>query len=204
MNRIPAEAPPGLRVGLLGGSFNPAHDGHLHVSRLALERLRLDSVWWMVSPQNPLKPAAGMASLEDRLAAARAVAMADSHVRVGAVERDLGTRYSVDTVEALHGRYPGVRFVWLMGADLLIQLPRWKRWQAFFRRVPIAVFARPSYSLRAVSGHAARRFSAARLPASRAPGLAAEKPPAWVYLKTPLHGASASRIRAQRAPESTD
>lgn len=197
MNAIPADPPAGLRVGLLGGSFNPAHAGHLHVSRLALERLRLDQVWWLVSPQNPLKAEAGMATLDERLAIARQVA-ADPRIRVDALEIELGTRYTADTLDALKARFPALRFVWLMGADILAELPRWKRWRHVFRAVPIAVFARPTYSLRARSGRAARRFAAARQPASRAPDLAAMRPPAWVFLRIPLHGASASRIRARR------
>ncbi len=194
---LPADPPIGLRVGLLGGSFNPAHDGHLHISKLALDRLKLDQVWWLVSPQNPLKAADDMASLESRLAAARAVAD-DRRIRVSAIERDLGTRYTIDTLDALKDRFPGVRFVWIMGADILLQLPRWKRWRAVFRAVPIAVFARPSYSLRALSGCAARRFAAARRQPGRAPDLVGATPPAWVFLKTPLHDASATRIRARR------
>ena len=199
LNAIPGDPPAGLRVGLLGGSFNPAHQGHLHVSRLALRRLALDQVWWLVSPQNPLKPAAGMAPLEARLATAGAVAGAEPAIRVGAIERELGTRYTADTLAALAGRFPGVRFVWLMGADILVQMPRWKRWRDVFRAVPIAVFARPSYSLGALSGPAARRFAGDRRRGSRAPDLAAMTPPAWVFLRIPLHPASASRIRARQS-----
>jgi nicotinate-nucleotide adenylyltransferase len=197
---IPADPPAGLRVGLLGGSFNPAHAGHLHISRQALERLKLDQVWWLVSPQNPLKPEAGMAPLDERLAGA-AQAAVDPRIRVGAIERELGTRYTADTLIALKARFPGLRFVWLMGADILVQLPRWKRWRDVFRAVPIAVFARPSYSLRARFGCAAWHFAAARQLASRAPDLAAMTPPAWVFLRIPLHAASASRIRARRTAD---
>ena len=186
------------RVGLLGGSFNPAHGGHLHISRQALERLGLDQVWWLVSPQNPLKPAAGMAPLDKRLAQARAI-VDDRRIVVTAIERDLGTRYAVDTLRLLKRRYPGTRFVWVMGADNLVQVPRWKRWRTVFRMVPIAVFARPTYSSRALSGRAARRFAGARVRAARARGLADQRPPAWVFLRTPLHAASATRIRARRA-----
>ncbi len=200
MSAIPADPPAGLRVGLLGGSFNPAHVGHLHVSLLALRRLKLDQVWWLVSPQNPLKPPAGMAPLDDRLAGAHRAA-ADPRIRVGAIEAELGTRYTVDTLMALKVRFPGLRFVWLMGADILVQLPRWKRWRDVFRAVPIAVFARPSYSLKARFGRAARHFGWARQLASRAPDLAAMTPPAWVFLRTPLHGASASRIRARQTAD---
>jgi nicotinate-nucleotide adenylyltransferase len=186
------------RVGLLGGSFNPAHGGHLHISRLALERLGLDEVWWLVSPQNPLKPAAGMAPLDERLERARAI-VDDRRIVVTAIERDLGTRYAVDTLDLLKRRFPDTRFVWVMGADNLVQVPRWKRWRTVFRTVPIAVFARPTYSSRALSGRAAQRFAGARVRAARARGLADLRPPAWVFLRTPLHEVSATRIRARRA-----
>ncbi len=186
-----------MRVGLLGGSFNPAHSGHLHISRLALERLRLDELWWLVSPQNPLKPVAGMAPLAERLESARAVAAGEA-IQVTDIERELGTRYTAETLRALKERFPDVRFVWLMGADLLLQMPRWRRWRAIFRMVPIAVFPRPSYSLKALSGRAARRFAGARVRASRAGAVAGMKPPAWVFLLAPPTAVSARRIRAQR------
>jgi nicotinate-nucleotide adenylyltransferase len=182
------------RVGLLGGSFNPAHRGHLHISRLALDRLALDQVWWLVSPQNPLKPSHGMAPLDERLATARNLAN-NSNIRVTDVERHLGTRYTADTLDALAESHPDTRFVWIMGADNLIQIPRWKRWTSLFKAVPIAVFARPSYSLRALSGRAAKRFAWARKLESRASTLAMMRPPAWVFLHTPLIGTSSTRIR---------
>ena len=190
------------RVGLLGGSFNPAHEGHLEISRLALERLRLDEVWWLVSPQSPLKAAAGMAPFEARLKAAGAL-VRDRRIRVTGVERELGTRYTRDTLCALKGRFPGIRFVWIMGADNLAQVCRWKGWPGIFRTVAIAVFARPSYSLRALSGRAARRFRGARLGETRAGRLADMRPPAWVFLSRPRNPASATRIRARR-PGATD
>jgi len=154
----------GRRIGLLGGSFNPAHGGHLHISRLALARLGLDEVWWLVSPQNPLKPSAGMASLAKRLRQAETVAAADPRIRVSDIERRLGTAYTADTVLALRRRFPRARFVWLMGGDNLVQFPYWQRWQGIFRAVPIAVFARPGSSQRALAGMAAHRFADARLP----------------------------------------
>ena len=190
-------SPPPTRVGLLGGSFNPAHDGHLYISELALDRLGLDEVWWLVSPQNPLKPVAGMAAFAERLRSARTVG-GHPKIRVRDLERSLGTRFTIDTLRALKIRYPGVRFVWLMGADNLLQMPRWQGWRAIFRAVPIAVFARPSYSSRARSGRAARRFRRHRIPAFRASGLADMRPPAWVFMRHKPHGASASRIRAGR------
>ncbi|MDA0675583.1 MAG: nicotinate-nucleotide adenylyltransferase [Proteobacteria bacterium] len=184
------------RVGLLGGSFNPAHAGHVHISRLALERLGLDEVWWLVSPQNPLKPTTGMAPLAERLANARAVA--GPGVRVTDLEALLGTRYTADTVAAVRRRWPGVRFVWLAGADLLLEMPRWRRWRHLFRLVPIAVFARGPLVYRAVCGRAARRFAAARVDERYARGLARARSPAWMMLDTPRHPGSATRIRAGR------
>ena len=185
------------RIGLLGGSFNPAHDGHLHISQLALKRLRLDEIWWLVSPQNPLKPEAGMAPLGDRLTASRALVQG-RRIRVTDIEARLGTRYTVDTVTALRRRFPGVRFVWLIGADNLLELPRWHRWQDLFASVPIAVFARRPYSLRALSGPAAQRFARARLREAAAAGLADRSPPAWVFLHCRTHPASATAIRESR------
>ena len=131
-------------IGLLGGSFNPAHAGHRHISREAMRRLGLDAVWWLVSPQNPLKDTAGMAPLATRARVARLVAR-HARIRVTAIEAELGTRYAVDTVAALQRRYPKIRFVWLMGADNLVQLDRWHDWRGLARRVPIAVLARPGY-----------------------------------------------------------
>jgi len=185
----------GRRIGLLGGSFNPAHDGHRHISLLALRRLGLDEVWWLVSPQNPLKPARGMASLARRIASARSVAR-HPRLRVTDIERTLNTRYTVDTVRALKRRHPGYIFVWLIGADNLLQMPRWKDWTGLFRSVAVAIFARPSYSLKALAGQAASRFAQFRLPESRARCLAWRDPPAWTFLRIRLHPASATAIRA--------
>ena len=192
-DRLPDEA---MRVGLLGGSFNPPHQGHLHISRLALERLRLDAVWWLVSPQNPLKPVAGLAPFAERLAMAAGVAAVDDRILVTDLENRLGTRFAVDTLAVLIKAQPGSRFVWIMGADNLLQVPRWKHWRRLFRMLPIAVFARPSYSFRALSSRATRRFAAARVRESRAGALAGMSPPAWVYLNTRLDATSATRIRA--------
>ena len=186
----------GQRIGLLGGSFNPAHDGHLHISKLALERLRLDQLWWLVSPQNPLKPSADMATLPDRLKTAQAVAAEDPRITVSDMESDLGTRYSADTIHALKRRYPDVHFVWIMGADLLKEVHRWKKWRSLFRAIPIAIFARPPYPLRALSSRAARRFAGARIDATRASSLADQRSPAWAYLRTPRNPQSATKIRA--------
>ncbi len=178
----------------MGGSFNPAHEGHRHVSLMALERLGLDEVWWLVTPQNPLKPVRGMAGFEARLEAARAAA-GNARIRVSDIERRLGTRYTADTLRALAARRPRVGFVWLMGADNLAQIERWRDWESIFRLVPIAVFDRPTYSYRALAGKAARRFARHRLGPRRARALAGLAPPAWVFLRGPLHPASATEIR---------
>jgi nicotinate-nucleotide adenylyltransferase len=187
----------GKRVGVLGGSFNPAHDGHRHVSILALKRLELDEVWWMVAPQNPLKSADEMAPLEKRLDAAKIIAT-HPRIRVTDIERDLGTKYTADTVVALKRRFSNFRFVWLMGADNLIQIPQWQDWQKIFEVVPIAIFTRPSYSSKALFGQAARRFAAFRVAESRAGSLIGMQPPAWVFLHTRPHSSSATQIRARR------
>lgn len=184
-----------LTVGLLGGSFNPAHEGHLHISRHALKRLRLDQVWWMISPQNPLKAKAGMAGIEQRLGAARGMAR-DPRIRVTDVERRLGTTQTALTLDRLIRAMPDIRFVWLMGADNLSQIHRWRRWNKIFMTVPLAVFARPTYDSKALAGLAATRFARARLPDRFAPTLALRAPPAWVFLAIRRHAASATEIRA--------
>ena len=182
-------------VGLLGGSFNPAHDGHVHISRMALDRLGLDELWWLVSPQNPLKSTDGMGSLASRLKTAKEVAKAEPRIRVADTESRLKTRYTVDTLAALQAENPNFRFVWIIGADNLRQIPKWKGWRQIFRMVPIAVFPRAPYSLRALNGRAAKRFSRAQIPSRQAYGLALKTPPAWVFLKAPLNAQSATRIR---------
>lgn len=187
-----------VRIGLLGGSFNPAHAGHLHVAREAMRRLRLGQVWLLVSPGNPLKPARGMASFNARLAGARAIADGRRIVASG-IEAALGTRYTVDTLRELRRRFPRARFVWLMGADILEQLPRWRRWTDIAAMAAFAVLPRPTYNHRALAGQAVRRLRHARRPARSAPVLAEIGPPAWVFLPTPQHAASATAIRAATA-----
>ncbi len=184
----------GRRIGLLGGSFNPAHDGHRYVSQVALARLGLDEVWWLVSPQNPLKPEAGMAPFESRYESAVSV-VRDRRIRVSAIEAELGTRYTSDTLKALRIRYPAARFVWLMGADNLIQIPRWRAWTQIFNTIPIAVIARDSYDSRALSELAAVRFRHARLPERAARLLPAAVTPAWAFLRIRPHPATATDLR---------
>jgi nicotinate-nucleotide adenylyltransferase len=189
---------PRLRIGLLGGSFNPAHEGHLAITREALKRLRLDRVWWLVSPQNPLKPSAGTADLEQRLAGARAVAGRHPRVVVSDLESRLGTRYTVDTLSWLRRRCRS-RFVWLIGADNLAQLPLWRGWRRLVRMVPIAVFDREPYSYVALAGRMASAYAEGRLEETRASALAESPPPAWVYLRLRRHQASSTAIRREKA-----
>ncbi len=189
------------RIGLLGGSFNPAHDGHRAISLRALRDLRLDRVWWLVSPQNPLKPRRGMAPLAERLAAAQRVA-GYRRIRATALETALGTRYTVDTVSALRRRWPRARFVWLTGADNLAQMPAWRCWPALFRALPIAVFDRSAYSARALRGAAAARF--ARFRRHRPCRLTDAAPPAWAFVHGRPHPESATRLRALRAADEAE
>jgi nicotinate-nucleotide adenylyltransferase len=188
------------RVGLLGGSFNPAHAGHLHISLEALKRLELDEIWWLVAPQNPLKPARGMAPLAERLAAARALAR-HPRIRVLDIETRLGTRYTVDTVTVLQRFFPRARFVFVMGADLLAQMRHWQKWPAIFSRLPIAVLARPTYCLRGLAELAAQRFAHRRVASAAARDLASLDPPAWVFLPIKLDVSSATEIRSHAAPK---
>jgi nicotinate-nucleotide adenylyltransferase len=151
----PGPVRPGLTIGLLGGSFDPAHAGHLHASLTALKALGLDHVWWLVSPGNPLK--SGSAPLAARLDSARALAR-HPRIHVTAIEQALGTRYTIDTVTALQQRFPGVRFVWVMGSDNLSQFGRWKQWQALARRIPLVVVRRPGSQLASLNAAPVRRF----------------------------------------------
>ena len=185
-----------MRIGLLGGSFNPVHQGHLQLARRARSVLRLDEVWLLVSPGNPLKPATGMASLSARLAGAQRL-VDGRRIIATDIERALGTRYTVDTLTSLQRRFPRVRFVWLMGADGLADLPRWRRWRRIVRLVPFAVVPRPTYNQAALAGQAAVRLSHARRPAREAPVLAARNGPAWIFLPAPQNDISATALRAR-------
>jgi len=181
------------RIGLLGGSFNPAHAGHLEMSLHALKRLGLDEVWWLVSPQNPLKPARGMAALDERLAGARLLAR-HPKITVTDIEMRFGTSYTADTLRTLRQRFPGTKFVWLMGADNLGQILRWRRWAEIFMHMPVAVFRRPGYDT-AVRGKAAIRFAKARHPASFGKKLAFSRAPAWLVLDNRLNLVSSTALR---------
>lgn len=189
------------RIGLLGGSFNPAHPGHRHVSLEALRRLGLDEVWWLVSPQNPLKSGDGMEPLATRVARARQLAN-HPKIRVDAPELHLGTRYTLDTVQALKHVYPHARFVWLMGADILPQLVDWAGWRDLFASIPIAAFARPGWGYSALAATAPRTFARNRLHAARSRRLASCEPPVWCFIPSRLDSHSATALRAVRPERS--
>lgn len=186
---------PGMSVGLLGGSFDPAHEGHAHLTREALKRLGLERVWWLVSPGNPLKPNPP-APLAERIARAGQV-MDDPRVVITDIEARIGTRYTAETLRRLQALYPGVRFVWLMGADNLAQLHRWQKWDWIMCNVPIAVFARPGTRLAARGSRAAEEYARYRVRAEDAQLLSAMRAPAWVFLDMPLNDISSSEIRAR-------
>lgn len=185
-----------MRIGLLGGSFDPAHGGHVHITEMALRRFRLDRVWWLVSPGNPLK-AHGPAPLPERIAQARRVAR-DPHVEITDIEARLGTRMTCDTIAGLQRLYPDVHFVWLMGADNMVQFDRWDRWHEIAARVPIGVIARPGWRMPARFSRAARILWRARQPEAQAGRLALMPPPAWVMINVALNKQSSSAIRLKR------
>ena len=198
--RLPLHAP-GLRVGLFGGSFNPPHEAHRAASLFAMRRLGLDRVWWLVTPGNPLKDADRLPRLEQRLAAARSLA---DHPRIDVtdLEATLGTRYSVDTLRMLKRRYPLVRFVWLMGADNLVNFHRWKNWRAIAALVPIAVVDRGLVALGAHGARAPRALARYRLPEHAARTLPGHRPPAWVILHGLKLALSSTALRQRMTPKS--
>lgn len=181
-------------VGLLGGSFNPAHGGHRRISLFARDALGLDEVWWLVSPGNPLKSKAGMAPLGARLASAQALTRR-APIRATAIERELGTRFTLDTLRALRRRYPRVRFVWLMGSDNLAQFHRWKRWREIARVMPIAVVARPGYDGRAAASPAAAWLGRYRRSAASLKHRAGWSAPALIHLRFDPDPRSATALR---------
>ncbi|WP_050929585.1 nicotinate-nucleotide adenylyltransferase [Aestuariivita boseongensis] len=188
-------ARPGQVIGLLGGSFDPAHDGHAHITREALKRFGLDRVWWLVSPGNPLKTR-GPAPLDDRLTRARQV-MDHPRVKVTDIESRLGTRYTAETLQALAKRYPGVRFVWLMGADNLAQLHLWQDWRSIVEQVPMGVIARPGDRISARMSRAARIYRFARLSGRAARLLGRAQAPVWSFVNVPMVPHSSTAIRAR-------
>lgn len=188
-------ANPNQRIGLLGGSFDPPHAGHLHITYWALNRLALDQVWWIVSPGNPLK-ARGPADMDRRLAACRAL-VTHPRVRVSDIERHLNTRYTADTLAVLADRLGGGRFVWLMGADNLASFHRWERWNWIAEHFPIGVLSRPGGQLRAGLSPMARRYASYRLPEPRAGELGHGIAPQWVLLTGPMSDQSSTAIRTK-------
>lgn len=184
----------GMAVGLLGGSFNPPHDGHLAISLHALARLRLDRLWWLVTPGNPLKPKDDLAELGDRLAKAEALAR-DPRIEVTGFEAGLSDAYTSKTLRYLRQRRRGVNFVWLMGADNLKGFHNWRDWREIFHLMPIAVLDRPGYRLAGLTSPAAHAFARYRIDQSDAGGLARLAPPVWTFLTTPLSSSSSTAIR---------
>ncbi|WP_439407648.1 nicotinate-nucleotide adenylyltransferase [Bradyrhizobium sp. DASA03076] len=171
----------GMRIGLLGGSFNPPHQAHRAISRFALTRLQLDRVWWLVTPGNPLKENGNLHELGERMQAARDVAD-DPRIEVSCLESVIRTRYTIDTINTLRRRFPGLRFVWIMGADNLAQFHRWQDWRRIAAQVPMAVIDRPPQSFRALASPAAQALARYRLPEIEAASLADRPAPAWVFL----------------------
>lgn len=186
-----------MRIGLFGGSFNPIHEGHRLVVLQCLKRLRLDRIWLLVSPGNPLKDHGDLAPLEARVAAARAT-IDHPQVDVTDFEARLGFRYTYDTLSHLVRRCNGTHFVWIMGADSLASFHRWERWQDIARLMPMAVYARPGSNLRATVSRAATALKAYRIPETEAEALATREPPAWVYLHGIMSAQSSTAIRAKR------
>lgn len=187
----------GRTIGLLGGSFNPAHEGHRHISLQAIKSLGLDAVWWMVSPQNPLKGTRDMAPLDTRLEKARAVAK-HPKIHVTDIERQMGTQYTLDTIRALKTRFPRTTFIWLMGADNLATFHRWKNWQEIFKALPVCVLDRPPRHGALRNCPAAVAFRPYLITQSKSMGLKRMKPPAWVVVRMPLNDMSATAIRNRK------
>jgi len=185
---------PGQRIGIMGGSFNPPHEGHLAISETALRRLALDRLWWVVSPGNPLKSKEGLPPLAERLAACRAL-VTDPRVEVTGFEAALGSPYTAATLAFLKSRFPRVRFVWVMGADNLASFDRWQDWRRIAALMPIAVIDRPQWRLTALASPAAHALARYRISECAAASLSGRQAPAWTYLGTRLSDLSSTQIR---------
>lgn len=192
--RLPSFAP-GMAIGLFGGSFDPPHRGHVEVSLEALRALRLDQVWWLVSPQNPLKPNAPSSDLSRRIAAARAL-IRSPRIKVTGIEAALGTNYTAETLRRLRPKLSTVHYVWMMGADNLAGFHRWRDWEGIAASLPMAIFNRPGKAMAALSSPAAHALARYRIEPSDAASLAGTPPPAWVFLPSPSISLSSTDIRA--------
>jgi nicotinate-nucleotide adenylyltransferase len=192
----PPLAFPGQRIGLMGGTFNPPHEGHAVCALTALNRLKLDQLWWMVTPGNPLKSGAGLPELEARMAASRDFARSPA-IKITGFEAELGSPYTYATVRFVVRHLPRVHFVWVMGADNLATFHRWQHWRDIAGLVPLAVVDRPGWHLKALASPAARYLARARVPEARAALLPGANPPAWVFLGTRLSEASSTALRAR-------
>ena len=197
IRNLPFSMAHGSRIGLFGGSFNPAHEGHTHIAEVALKQLNLDEVWWLVSPQNPLKAKQASSDLQTRMTQTAATAT-HPNFRVSDMEARLGTKYSIEIIRILMRRFPHVHFVWIMGADNFIQLPKWHAWTKLMEEIPVAVIARPGHHIRAGLCQAADRFKSFRIPQSQAASLCLYQAPAWTFLMSRLHPASSTAIRRER------
>ena len=187
----------GQRVGVMGGSFNPPHEGHAMVAATALKRLDLDQVWWLVTPGNPLKSNGNLAPLAERMAACRRLAR-DPRMHVTAFEAQLKTPYTAATLAFLQRRYPSVTFIWVMGADNLATFHRWQQWREIAKHMPIAVVDRPGWRLKALASIAARAMAQKRVSEARARSLAGTRRTGWTFLSTRLSEASSTHLRARR------
>ncbi|MEM8776032.1 MAG: nicotinate-nucleotide adenylyltransferase [Pseudomonadota bacterium] len=191
----------GQVIGLLGGSFDPPHAGHVHISQEALRRFSLDRVWWLVSPGNPLK-SRGPAPLEERMTACRAMAT-HPNIDVTDIEAQIGTRFTAQTIENIFHLRPGVRFVWLMGADNLAQFDQWQNWQSIVNALPLGVLARPGQRISARMSKTARIYRESRLPSRQSHLLSRAEAPCWCFVNVPMSPLSSTQIRARRSRQST-
>lgn len=180
------------KIGLLGGSFNPAHDGHVHISREAIKRLGLDAIWWLLSPQNPLKPSKGMAPYAKRAAHAEKLLAREPRIQLSHFESTHGLQYTCDTVAALQQSFPQHQFIWLMGADNLAGFHRWRQSDAIAHTLPICIFDRAPFSFSSLNSRTAKRYAHTRVQPRQ---LVQCEAPAWCYLFIPRHDASATQIR---------
>ncbi|MDZ4790493.1 MAG: nicotinate-nucleotide adenylyltransferase [Hyphomicrobiales bacterium] len=189
---------PGMRIGLMGGSFNPPHAGHRHISIEALKRMQLDCVWWIVTPGNPLKSAGELVAFDERMATAKAL-VDHPRIIVTAFEAALPSAYTSETLAFLRRRIPGVRFVWIMGGDNLAGFHRWRGWRTVMETMPIAVFDRPGFRYRALASVTARAYDFAMARECSAAGLPLKKAPVWTYFSQPLREISSTQLRQAKA-----